>query len=389
MVLIGGNLALATTTWNPFPDKIDRKDAVQPELVKMEINSAVYYKAANGYRYVFPNENTYKSWYSIFSAVKIISQSEMEKLVIGGNITYKPNSRLVKITTDPKVYWVGKNSVLRWLSSEALAKEMFGNNWAALVDDLPDAYFAPPTYTIGDPLKENNRPTIEENWAIDDNLNLFLPTDSTDETGAGSEVQQPVLVDAEEQPISINLTGITENERIKLSWSIVGGNSKYGMAIVKSIEENPVYPKDEYAKVSANETEYDFYVSVNTSWYLRVCRLNSDNTCSTYSNNISMLVGTSDKVIGIDLAGTISETTAKLSWQLNWVSPNYGFYLIYGKESNPEFRDGMKVWLAKTEKNYNWSDLESGTHHFRICRFDGPDANRCSYYSNDIQLTIN
>ncbi len=108
---------------------------------------AVYYVGADGKRYVFPNEKTYKTWYADFSSVLTITDAELAALPIGGNATYKPGSRMVKITTDPKVYAVDKGGALRWVKTEALAVSLYGASWAQMIDDVPDAFFT--NYTSG------------------------------------------------------------------------------------------------------------------------------------------------------------------------------------------------------------------------------------------------
>src|SRR4030042_1358452 len=118
------------------------------ELIKGQSFSAVYYKAVDGKRYVFPNQKIYNSWYTDFSGVTQISDTELAAISMGGNVFYKPNSRLVKITTDPKVYWVDEFGVLRHVAPEAVAQTLFGSDWINQVDDLPDAFFA--GYTIGE-----------------------------------------------------------------------------------------------------------------------------------------------------------------------------------------------------------------------------------------------
>ena len=110
-------------------------------------NDAVYYYASNGKRLVFPNEKTYKSWYADFSAVTKISDGDLAAIPLGGNVTYRPGVRLVKITTDPKVYAVSAHAVLRWVSTETVAQTLYGSNWNKMVDDVPDAYFT--NYTVG------------------------------------------------------------------------------------------------------------------------------------------------------------------------------------------------------------------------------------------------
>ncbi len=112
--------------------------------------SAVYYFHTDGKRYVFPTEKTFFSWYGNFDAVKTISDVALGEIMIGGNVTYSPNKVMLKVTTDPRVYLVSFGGVLRHIDSEALATELYGDDWAKKVDDLPDAFFI--NYTVGEPL---------------------------------------------------------------------------------------------------------------------------------------------------------------------------------------------------------------------------------------------
>jgi len=108
---------------------------------------AVYYLGSDGKRYVFPNEKTFKTWYVDFSSVKVISDSQLASYPIGGNVTYKPGSKMIKITTDPSVYAIDARGKLRLIMSEAVAKALYGANWTQMVDDIPDAFFS--NYIIG------------------------------------------------------------------------------------------------------------------------------------------------------------------------------------------------------------------------------------------------
>src|SRR3972149_3868190 len=89
------------------------------DLIKMSGNSSVYYLGADGKRYVFPNSQTYFSWYSDFSSVKTIPQTELYGYSLGGNVTMRAGTNLIKITTDPKVYAVTASGTLHWIESEA------------------------------------------------------------------------------------------------------------------------------------------------------------------------------------------------------------------------------------------------------------------------------
>jgi hypothetical protein len=112
--------------------------------------SAVYYVGSNGMRYTFPNDRIYHSWYSDFSGVQTISADELAGMQLAGNVNYRAGTRLVKITTDPRVYAVTPHGGLRAIPSEAVAAAIYGSNWSQWIDDLNDAFFT--NYTIGTPI---------------------------------------------------------------------------------------------------------------------------------------------------------------------------------------------------------------------------------------------
>lgn len=116
------------------------------DLIKISSRSDVYYYGVDQKRYVFPNEKTYFTWYSGFST-KTLTDSELAAIQVGGAATYRPGAKLVKVTTDPKVYAVGRGGMLRWVETEQVAAALYGPDWNTKVDDLPDAFFA--TYKIG------------------------------------------------------------------------------------------------------------------------------------------------------------------------------------------------------------------------------------------------
>lgn len=110
---------------------------------------AVYYVGTDARRYAFPNAKTYATWYDGFGTVKVITASEMAALQLAGNVTYRPGTRLVKVTTDPKVYAVERGGVLRPVASESVAVGLYGSSWNTKVDDVPDEFFS--AYALGEP----------------------------------------------------------------------------------------------------------------------------------------------------------------------------------------------------------------------------------------------
>ncbi|MFH1427739.1 MAG: discoidin domain-containing protein [Patescibacteria group bacterium] len=109
-------------------------------LIKIKSLPSVYYLGDDGNRYAFPNETTYFSWYSDFSTVITISDNEMASYPLKDNITIRPGTKLIKITTDPKVYAVEPGGELRWIESEEIAKKLYGDSWSKRVVDVPDSF---------------------------------------------------------------------------------------------------------------------------------------------------------------------------------------------------------------------------------------------------------
>lgn len=134
-------LSLSVGDLIKIPD--DNDASTQPD-------SAVYYYASNGKRYVFPNEKVYLSWYPDFGTVKSIPIDQMSLIPIGGNITYRPGAKMVKFQTDTKTYLPTKGGILRWVQTEETARGYFGNNWNQHVDDISEAFYV--NYKFGEPI---------------------------------------------------------------------------------------------------------------------------------------------------------------------------------------------------------------------------------------------
>ena len=117
------------------------------KLIKKDGLSTLYYLGTDGRRYVFPHENVFFSWYKDFSGVVTVSAEELASYPLGGNIVIRPGTKLIKIVSDPSVYAVEPNGVLRKIQSEADAVALYGTNWAKRVVDVADSFFT--NYTIG------------------------------------------------------------------------------------------------------------------------------------------------------------------------------------------------------------------------------------------------
>ncbi|MFA6018117.1 MAG: hypothetical protein WCT28_03485 [Patescibacteria group bacterium] len=135
----------AATVWQV--NKVAASTTVSSgDLIRGTSFSAVYYMGADGFRYVFPNDKTYFTWYSNFDSVKFLSDADLAKIQMGGNVTYKGGSKMIKINTDPKVYFVTDGGIIRPIADEAAAQALYGSTWNTKIDDVQDGFFS--NYTV-------------------------------------------------------------------------------------------------------------------------------------------------------------------------------------------------------------------------------------------------
>jgi hypothetical protein len=120
---------------------LDRKDAT------------VYYMGSDCKKYAFPDPKTYYTWYNDFSKVVKVTISELDLYLDGGVITYRPGIKLVKTVDTNRVYAVEPDGVLRHITSPAMARSLYGDNWQRLVQDVITGYFAS-TYSKGSSLND-------------------------------------------------------------------------------------------------------------------------------------------------------------------------------------------------------------------------------------------
>ncbi len=148
-------VVLTTILWSMMatvlvaPLKASAAGCTSGSLIKGSL-AAVYYCGGDGKRYVFTNDKAYFTWYSDFSGVMKISDADLASVQIGGNVTYRPGVKMIKIQSDPKVYAISKGGTLRPIASEAVASGLYGSTWNKQIDDVSDAFFT--NYSMGSAL---------------------------------------------------------------------------------------------------------------------------------------------------------------------------------------------------------------------------------------------
>lgn len=107
---------------------------------------AVYYVGTDGKRHAFPNERVFFTWYSNFDGIVELNSSALSSLALGTNVNYRPGVKMVKFTTLNKVYAVGRYGALHWVTTEPVARSLYGSAWNTHIDDLSDAFFMDYTF---------------------------------------------------------------------------------------------------------------------------------------------------------------------------------------------------------------------------------------------------
>ncbi len=367
-LLILSLIPLFCLTLLPMQAKACSSNGVKAGSLLKASNASVYYYGANDKRYVFPNEKTYKSWFNSFDSVIAVSDNLLGEIPIGGNVTYKPGKKLVKITTDPKVYWVDKEGTLRWVKTASIAKQLFGSSWQSIIDDIPDPFFI--NYKIGLPIETTNLPTIEAAYSINQDKTLSNePDPSSNELGA------------------IDLSGVVNGNRADLKWAVSNFTSEQGFKIVMGNQPDPVYPGNDYHYLSDPNTRTDSWYDLTPgTYYFRACEY-LGGSCGIYSNNLMLKVigdgSEQTKTISATAVGDLSDV--KITWTTNFTS-SQGFKIVKAEHSNPVYPGDDYHYLSDPASTSDlWTGLPAGTWHFRVCEYLG---DKCGVYSNDMAVTI-
>lgn len=115
-------------------------------------DGTVYWLSEDERRYVFPDGATLQSWLGgTPGMLKDATAIELEPFPVGGPMTMRPGTRLVKFVSDETVYVVTRGATLRAVSP-AYAAAYYGENWMQNVDVLSIALY--PNYKVGLPIEK-------------------------------------------------------------------------------------------------------------------------------------------------------------------------------------------------------------------------------------------
>jgi hypothetical protein len=90
--------------------------------------SSLTYLVLDDKMYSLNNEKIYSSWFGESLEVSTISSSNLKDYEYIGEANYAPGTKL-KLTGDPKVYMVGSDGKLHWITTQLLAYNIYGPSW--------------------------------------------------------------------------------------------------------------------------------------------------------------------------------------------------------------------------------------------------------------------
>jgi hypothetical protein len=130
--------------WTTQGPRIVHDDEVQAgDLITSPELGTIYYLNTDLERVLFPDEQTFFSWYENYDSVITISREKLESYSLSGrNATIRPGTNLITIQSSSQVWMISHPSNLHWLAGgEEQALNLFGGAWSELVVDLPEYYF--------------------------------------------------------------------------------------------------------------------------------------------------------------------------------------------------------------------------------------------------------
>lgn len=110
--------------------------------------SSVYHVTEDYGRRVYINEQAYFTWNDDYEKLSDVTDATLTVLPFEGVILPKAGVVMVKIQSDPRVYWLEENPddpfmpILRWVTDEEVAKDLFGEEWADYIIDIEPTFFA-------------------------------------------------------------------------------------------------------------------------------------------------------------------------------------------------------------------------------------------------------
>ena len=353
------------------------------DLIKSTSSSAVYYYGSDGNRYCFPNENTYKTWYSDFSSVRTISDAELAAIPLKGNVTYKPGVKMLKIQTDPKVYAVDSGGTLRWVGTEEAAVSLYGSDWGTKVDDISVGFFI--NYKIGPDINlaadfnqseaESTAVSIDVDKGLVAGSEPSIPNEEPNEEPNGASLPAaPTLDDPG--------TSVETDTTITISWSMPSGADSYNLQQdTTSAFNNPVAIYSGTANSITNTPS----PQAPTTYYYRV-KANNSAGAGSWSNVVSIDITVSGAPSAPVLTDPGTSVDSGTNFDVSWNSVSGATTYVLERDTNSSFNNPTEIYSgAQTSFAQMFSPASNITYYYRV---RAKNNVRYSTWSNVVDIQV-
>lgn len=293
-----------------------------------------------------------------------------------GEVKVNVYDHSVKVTDGSKVTEIGKKE--QWRGNQntvAVLKETdYENNkflsWSLAEEAKNISVFASPTIT--------SKPVV-------------ILTVKPMEKKAEAPTIQPSSAE------SLILSGKAVSDGVVLNWEAKNLDNTKGYKLVKSLNENPVYPGSDFVFFdSPSSSSFFWEIKDGRKWHFRVCQFLPTGKCGVYSNDLALdapagsvmtETNSSGNVKSINLTGEKSGVLIKLNWTVDGYS-FMGYKVVWSTNSQPVYpsRDGdsFHYFSDPGKRSDEISNLISGkTYYVRVCEYLG---GKCGVYSNELSL---
>jgi len=128
---------------SPVTGEVEQIDAVAAgDYIRGIYFNTVYYVDSEMRRRPFVNNQTFFTWQDSFDSVVVVTDATLASLDLGVPMLPKAQVVMMKIQSDPKVYVIEGDNILRWVQGETVAQELYGEDWSDYIIDVEPTFFA-------------------------------------------------------------------------------------------------------------------------------------------------------------------------------------------------------------------------------------------------------
>ncbi len=144
---------------SPVTGEEEEITAVEPgDFITSPSFSTVYYVTEDFERRAFISSAVFFTYADSYDEIKDVTDATLTALTLGDNMLPNPGVVLVKVQSDAKTYAVDDSYNLRWITSEEVAEDLYGTDWADYIIDIEATFFA--SFGAGDDVDSTDDLTV-------------------------------------------------------------------------------------------------------------------------------------------------------------------------------------------------------------------------------------